>query len=149
MKFNFKRKFHDIIGELVYDKSWTWLSFVISLLSTIEVEMKIAKDKEFIHELNTADTRRISPPPEELETYAQRVIPKNTLYCQGCPFYTYSKVARFFYGEQCDGYCYYLGKGDFSFIRPTELLWDGCKECGINDEIEYYESIEDRDNDNL
>ena len=30
--------------------------------------------------------------------------------------------------------CWYLGKGDFSYHRPTLLLWDGCKECGINDD---------------
>ena len=29
-----------------------------------------------------------------------------------------------------DKYCYYLGKGDYSFIRGTAILWDGCKECG-------------------
>ena len=71
---------------------------------------------------------------EECEAY--KLIPKNTLYCYDnmiqCPFHEISIIAYNLYGSQRCGYCYYLGKGDFSFIRPTDLLWDSCKECGVS-----------------
>jgi hypothetical protein len=35
-----------------------------------------------------------------------------------------------------DGFCYYLNRGDFTFGHPTDLLWDGCKCCGINEQEE-------------
>ena len=60
----------------------------------------------------------------------QEKIPKDTMYCSGCEYGSVSYLANFFFGSQCDGYCYYLGKGDFSYIQPTDLLWDGCKCCG-------------------
>jgi hypothetical protein len=39
--------------------------------------------------------------------------------------------------EQNSGYCSLMEKGDFmsSENGGTMLLWDQCKECGINDEI--------------
>ena len=40
-----------------------------------------------------------------------------------------------------DGFCYYLNQGDFTFGHPTDLLWDGCKCCGVNNDIE--EDIEE------
>lgn len=54
-------------------------------------------------------------------------------YCDDCPYADTSKVAKALFGYQCAGYCYYLGKGDYSFSRSTSILWDGCKECGIHD----------------
>jgi hypothetical protein len=33
--------------------------------------------------------------------------------------------------EQEDGYCAYLEKGDWD-LGPCSLLWDQCKECGVN-----------------
>lgn len=41
-----------------------------------------------------------------------------------------------------DGYCHYLKKGDVEFYEEDNwlsLLWDQCKECGINDEDWMYE----------
>jgi len=75
----------------------------------------------------------------------QETIPENTFYCSGCEYRGWSSLANFFFGDQCDGYCYYLGKGDFSYVRPTQLLWDGCKECGLGEDIELSEEeiIED------
>ena len=35
-----------------------------------------------------------------------------------------------------NGFCYYLNQGDFTFGHPTDLLWDGCKCCGVNNDIE-------------
>ena len=34
--------------------------------------------------------------------------------------------------EQSNGYCWYIEKGDWE-EDGTFLLWDQCKECGIND----------------
>lgn len=59
-------------------------------------------------------------------------IPKNDMYCSGCPYKTYSKIVKMIYGGQVSGYCYYLNRGDFSYINSTMLLWDDCKECGIS-----------------
>lgn len=59
-------------------------------------------------------------------------IPKNNIYCSDCPYRTHSMIVNLIYGSQCDGYCYYLNRGDFSYINSTMLLWDGCKECGVS-----------------
>lgn len=32
---------------------------------------------------------------------------------------------------QCNGYCHYLGEGDWD-VDGLSLLWDQCKECGIH-----------------
>ena len=136
-------KFQEFIGYLVYNREWLWLEFVISLLCEIEMQWLLVRDKEFKYKLDIADSRRISPPPEEVETFADREIPKNTLYCENCIFRSYSEIAIFFYGYQSCGYCYYLGKGDFSFVRPTDLLWDGCKECNRFDNIDLGDLIDE------
>ena len=117
----FHMKFKDIIAYLIYDRKWIWLEWLISSLAHTEMELKLVFDKEL---------------KEEIEQSDYTAIPKQSLYCQSgpdfCPFGVFtSSIAKFFYGSQCDGYCYYLSKGDFSFNRPTDLLWDGCKECGI------------------
>ena len=60
---------------------------------------------------------------------------------RGCYCYTYDKnkyvVCPFWYKnpnkvDQDNGYCSYLSKGDWE-EDGTFLLWDQCKECGIND----------------
>ena len=81
------------------------------------------------------------------ESYADKNIPKETFYCEGCMYKGRSKLAKFFFGYQSCGYCYYLGKGDFSFIKPTMILWDGCKECGRFEDIpeEHLAGTEDTD----
>jgi len=86
------------------------------------------------------------------------IIPKGS-YCSGmtyrCPYHTH-KAGR---DEQEDGYCEYLEVGDYERNRdenvryinregnsntayeiglPFSLLWDGCKECGVNDDWEDY-----------
>ena len=123
------RKFRELIATLIYEKNWYWLEYIISLLATVEMEVPLIFDSKFRRECNTSDTVWVNPPQKEEGSLASRVIPKDTFYCEGCYFEGRSEIARFFYGSQCCGYCYYLGKGDFSFLRPTELLWDGCKEC--------------------
>jgi hypothetical protein len=34
---------------------------------------------------------------------------------------------------QENGYCHYLERGDWEDGEGIPLLWDGCKECGLND----------------
>lgn len=49
--------------------------------------------------------------------------------------------------EQANGYCAFLGRGDWDEVRygedgqqeivtGTTLLWDGCKECEVNEDID-------------
>ena len=56
---------------------------------------------------------------------------KNVRLWRACP-YARNKLTA---GEQNFGYCIYLDKGDFDEYG-TSLLWDQCKECGINDDEE-------------
>ena len=90
------------------------------------------------------------------------VIPHG-LYCYSgsrgwgrCPFWSMDRNRP----NQYNGYCSFLGKGDWNLGMddviehfqpstgerwkllkrdvpiPINLLWDSCKECGINDEME-------------
>lgn len=59
-------------------------------------------------------------------------------YCHGCPFWGRIPDRE----PMEDGYCHYLKKGDLEFYEEDNwlsLLWDMCKECGINDEDWIYE----------
>lgn len=73
----------------------------------------------------------------------EKYIPKNTPYCytfgeplmngfgfniEPCPFHNYADNRP----EQQNGYCHLLDIGDWQENAP-DLLWDGCKCCGIND----------------
>ena len=133
-----KRFIQHIVAVLIFDWNWTWLKFIISGLCEIEMEIPLIFDRTLRDTVEYADIIRTYPEVER-ESQAQILIPKNTFYCEDCPFKSHSRLAMLFYGYQSCGYCYYLGKGDFSFSRPTMILWDGCKECGIND----YEGEED------
>jgi hypothetical protein len=48
-----------------------------------------------------------------------------------CPYWTLNPREE----EQSNGYCSFLGEGDWE-PNGTSLLWDSCKECGINDNFE-------------
>ena len=65
------------------------------------------------------------------ENVIKRIIPKGP-YCYDenglCPFWD----AHPEMGKQSYGYCNYIQKGDW-MSGGTMLLWDQCKECGIND----------------
>ena len=76
------------------------------------------------------------------------------IYCDGCKYYHRVPCLT----EQENGYCEYLGKSDWDINREDDdvdfevrrgdtvtivkgkhlpnmsLLWDGCKECGVNDD---------------
>lgn len=130
-------KFRDFITMLIYDYNCNWVEWLISTLSQLEMEIKLLFDKELRNDLYCCNVGQGYDENGKITTKAVQNIPKHTLYCQGCAYGVYSSsIARFFYGEQSDGWCYYLGKGDFSFTNPTDLLWDGCKCCGINEDIE-------------
>ena len=121
--------FRNLIGYLVYEKNWYLLELFISILAELEIGLRICFTKGKKNSIEMSDVVNSSTG----KSYAQEIIPENTFYCSNCPFWELSYVARFFYGNQTDGFCTYLGKGDFSFFSSTMLLWDGCKECGINE----------------
>jgi len=87
----------------------------------------------------------------------KKLIPKG-VYCYDekgvCPYWSLRKDKPY----QFNGYCSYLEKGDWELNKkyvmrgvwtnnkgevvegpkefPLSLLWDQCKECGINDEVD-------------
>ena len=133
----FGMKFRSIIAWLIYDLHWKWLEWIISAMATMEMELYLLFDKELQEALSGCNVAIGKDENGDWITKASQNIPKNTLYCDDCAYgVCHSRIADFFYGHQCCGYCYYLGKGDFSFIQPTDLLWDCCKCCGINEDIE-------------
>lgn len=64
----------------------------------------------------------------------ESVIPEGC-YCYDqngrCPYHDYSGVHE----KQNNGFCWFLGKGDW-FWESGGLLWDQCKECGINEDFQ-------------
>ena len=125
---------HRLVSYLIFDLNWTWLEFILSSLCEFEMQFKLIFDKELRHFVNSADTVFVSAGQEK--SFSEQFIPKKTFYCEDCIYRGRSKLANFFFGYQSSGYCYYLGKGDFSFSKPTTILWDGCKECGRYEDIE-------------
>ena len=78
---------------------------------------------------------------EEALKNPEKWIPEGC-YCESgsylCPFWDYVEGRN----DMEDGYCRYLKKGDLEFWEEDgfdSLLWDMCKECGINDEDWMYE----------
>ena len=110
------------------------IEWILKSLCEAEMELKLVADKNFRYDLDTADVGGGGENHDKSD--AMLNIPEHTFYCEGCPYGDRSELARFLFGYQSCGYCYYLGKGDFSFNRPTDLLWDGCKCCGINEDID-------------
>ncbi len=74
------------------------------------------------------------------------LIPKG-LYCYDggykCPYWEMIEHLP----HQESGYCHFLEEGDYE-SEHLSLLWDQCKECGINDDIEdedwYKEQINEK-----
>lgn len=132
--------FNNFICYLTSDLGWDWLDAVIDALCYLEVNLKLAKRKEFRDNLYCGD---VCVPGGK--TWCHEQIPADSLYCDRCPFAVTSKIATLFYGSQMNGFCYYLNQGDFTFGHPTDLLWDGCKCCGVSTDIEddIYENMEE------
>ena len=131
----FKFKLRDFLCELSYKRADFFfaiysriplLEWFLHSLCELEMTFKLLFDKEFKENLDTMNVCN----KYSKNTFWQRTIPKNTMYCDGCKFGAYSKLAEFFFGPHGCSYCYYLGKGDFSYYNSTMLLFDGCKECG-------------------
>lgn len=117
------KKFRELIAELIFDREWKWLEKLISFLCLIELIPKtihcFAPGKVF---------RNLRKIPDGIYCYNSKQI---------CPFWGYSKVAKFFYGYQSSGYCHLIGQGDFN--SDTLILWDQYKCCNIrDDEFENY-----------
>lgn len=123
--------FKRLLIYLIYDRNWLWVEWIICTLAELEMQIKLLKDREFKDYL---DTCVMSDGIQECDAYKE--IPKDTFYCYDgghtCKFHAESKIARNILGECSSGYCYFMGKGDFSFVRPTQLIWDYCKECGVS-----------------
>lgn len=124
-----REKIQELVATLIYEHEHYWLSILISCLCDLEMHFKLLKDKELLDELIIADYIN----PETRDPIAYDNIPSDSLYCEGCKYKSHSNIAKFLYGEQSCGYCYYLNNGDYRFIRETDLLWDSCKCCGVKD----------------
>lgn len=124
------KKIHSWFIAILYAiyKKFPLLEWFLCSLCETEMELKTVFDKKLRDYINYSDIGMVSD--------AEKDIPDKTFYCESCPFKCRSKIAKFLFGYQLSGYCYYLRRGDFSFIRYTDLLWDGCKCCGINDDLE-------------
>lgn len=133
---SWKQKIHtwfvDWFYSLTEKKGFRWLDLLVTMLCVLEVNFKLYKNRDYRDAINVADM-----------TWEED-IPKDTFYCQDCKYKTRSKIARLFYGTQMDGFCYYLNRGDFTYGHYTDILWDGCKCCGIHEGVddEHYESLE-------
>lgn len=73
-------------------------------------------------------------------------IPKKTIYCyilsEGgkmdvCPYWKQLNKKDKYGNNVC--YCSYLKQESYEY-DPFNLIWDMCKECGVNDEFEYEEN---------
>lgn len=86
---------------------------------------------------------------EYTEEEAIAVIPMDTFYCytpieapseengriyktKPCPFMGWREDKP----EQEQGYCHFLERGDWE-DGGCGILWDGCKECGINEDVDW------------
>lgn len=63
----------------------------------------------------------------------KNVIPKG-MYCMNCDYLDCASNKD----EQNNGFCWFLLKGDWD-IGASSLLWDGCKECGVQEENEEFD----------
>lgn len=124
----------NFIAHLIFDKEWIWLEAIINTLCQLEMNIKLALNKELY---NKVEVGYICG--QDGEIYAKKDIPENSFYCTGCIYSDTSVIASMLYGYQSNGYCHLLGKGDFEVANRLGILWDGCKECGINEDLEEME----------
>ena len=87
------------------------------------------------------------------EKHGTSVIPRGP-YCENCPYWDRLPDRE----NQFNGWCWYMQEGDLEIEQemeltcqktgkvlkgnempfPVSLLWDGCKECGENDDDSDY-----------
>lgn len=106
---------------LIYKREWKWLQKFINCLC--DIEMKFRAYNRF-NEYILHGFHDLGGIPHGMYCYDSGIV---------CPYWDYSRIAELVYGSQLYGYCYYLGESDYNW--DTQLLWDQCKECGI-DEID-------------
>jgi hypothetical protein len=111
----------------------SFLEWFLKSLCELEMSFRLMLDKEFKDRLDTCGV--VNAKTEKCDW--QETIPENSMYCEGCEYWDWSHLAAFFFGN--GAYCYFIGKGDWSYVKPTMLLFDGCKECNLQE----YEPDED------
>jgi len=95
--------------------------------------------REFLHELKNVwnDAQSVksvilnndtSIIPEGVYCYNRVEISQGKTKLYLCPYYS----KHLLYDEQENGFCLYLDQGDWENPGAFALLWDQCKECGIN-----------------
>ena len=105
---------------------------------------------EDISELSILMEHKDAPKLNQVELTKEqclKLIPKGE-YCYGhnvledgfvarphCPFW--DNMLEF--PKHNNGYCHYLKKGDWQ-LQGFGLIWDSCKECGVNSDEEYEEN---------
>lgn len=114
------------------------IRYIVCALCTLEAELRLITDKKLVNLLNTGwlIEWKSGETWEDLNKKkfpVQEVIPKDSFYCEDCVFRSHSKLAECIFGS--GHYCLYLRKGDFSYVAPTDLLWDGVKCCRVNESI--------------
>lgn len=75
--------------------------------------------------------------PEGPYCYTGIGFEKNVYHIDPCPYFDHIEKG----GSQSDGYCHYIESGDSNLdgsdnMEGCGLLWDQCKSCGINEEID-------------
>ena len=79
-----KEKLQTLIAYLIYEREWNWLHLTISTLCDLEMQIPLLQDKDFKYDLDIADM--VPPSEKESKSFAEENIPKQTFYCQGCPY---------------------------------------------------------------
>ena len=113
----------DVVSDMVFVYEWHWVENVITFICNLEMKVRAC----LVGRKVSMDIEKI---PEGIYCYEG--------FMNVCPYWSFSYIARFLYGDQCSGYCYFLKDGDYS--SSTDILWDMCKCCGIKDEEDFEES---------
>ena len=75
--------------------------------------------------------------PEGPYCYTGLSYDKGVYHTKVCPYFDHIIASD----SQSDGYCHYIEEGDSNLdgsdnLDGCGLLWDQCKSCGVNDEID-------------
>lgn len=119
--------FQNLILYLVFRKNFRFLGLLISIAAETEINFKVYFDKNLHDLVEISDFKS-----QSRKTFAELAVPKDSKFCSSCCFKKVSRIAQFFYGKEKGTFCTYLNRGDFSYVRPTCVLWDNLKECDLN-----------------
>jgi len=84
--------------------------------------------KQFIHSFKKKKMD-ISVIPKGMYCYSPLNYKNGKYYIKICPYWSLNENKP----KQVNGYCSYLGYGDWE-VDNLSLLWDQCKECHIKDD---------------